>query len=124
MVAFDTLAADDRAEASAVFHLLRNLGSSFFISLSIAEIVRATGANYGRMSEMISPYNTTLGLPWAAGGWDLASVPGLAAIAKEITRQAAMIGYLNGFMMYTVASALGFLFVLGVRRRRSAMARG
>jgi len=70
VVAFDTLAADDRAEASAVFHLLRNLGSSFFISLSTAEIVWATGANYSRMSEMISPYNTTLALPWAAGGWD------------------------------------------------------
>jgi DHA2 family multidrug resistance protein len=124
VVAFDTLAADDRAEASAVFHLLRNLGSSFFISLSIAEIVRATGANYSRMSEMISPYNTTLALPWAAGGWDLASVPGLATIAKEIARQAAMIGYLNGFMMYTVASGLGLLFVLAVRRRRNAVARG
>ena len=124
VVAFDTLAADDRAEASAVFHLLRNLGSSFFISLSIAEIVRATGANYSRMSEMISPYNTALALPWAVGGWDLASVPGLATIAKEITRQAAMIGYLNGFMMYTVASGLGLLFVLAVRRRRSAVARG
>src|SRR4029450_5294775 len=82
-----------RSGSSAVFHLLRNLGSSFFISLSIAEIVRATAANYSRMSEMISPYNTTLALPWAAGGWDLASVPGLAAIAKEITCQAAMIGY-------------------------------
>jgi MFS transporter, DHA2 family, multidrug resistance protein len=124
VVAFDTLAADDRAEASAVFHLLRNLGSSFFISLSIAEIVRATAANYSRMAEMISPYNTTLALPWAAGGWDWASIPGLARIAKEITRQAAMIGYLNGFMMYTVASGLGFLFVLAVRRRRNAMARG
>ena len=41
-----------------MFHLLRNIGSSFFISLSIAEIVRATGANYSRMTEMISPYNT------------------------------------------------------------------
>ena len=28
----------------AVFHLLRNIGSSFFISLCVAEIVRATGA--------------------------------------------------------------------------------
>ena len=50
----------DRAEASSVFHLLRNIGSSFFISLSIAEIVRTTGANYSRMTEMISPYNTAL----------------------------------------------------------------
>src|ERR1051325_1740743 len=54
MVAFDTLDARYRAEASSVFHLLRNIGSTFFISLSIAEIVRTTGANYSRMSEMIT----------------------------------------------------------------------
>jgi len=35
-----------------------------------------------------------------------------------------MIGYLNSFMMYTVASGLGLLFVLAVRRRRNAVARG
>ena len=63
MVAFDTLAAKDRAEASSVFHLLRNIGSSFFISLSIAEIVRTTGANYSRLTEMITPYNRALAVP-------------------------------------------------------------
>ena len=52
--------AGQRAEASAIFHLLRNIGSSFFISLSIAEIVRTAGANYSRMTEMITPYNRAL----------------------------------------------------------------
>ena len=123
VVAFDTLAPSDRAEASSVFHLLRNIGSSFFISLSIAEIVRATGANYSRMTEMISPYNTTLSLPWVTGAWDFGSVAGLAKVAKEINRQAAMIGYLNAFVMYSIASGLGLLLVLTVRRRRSTLAR-
>ena len=49
--------AEPPRRGASVFHLLRNIGSSFFISLSIAEIVRATGANYSRMTEMISPYN-------------------------------------------------------------------
>jgi DHA2 family multidrug resistance protein len=123
VVAFDTLAPSDRAEASSVFHLLRNIGSSFFISLSIAEIVRATGANYSRMTEMISPYNTTLSLPWVTGAWDFGSVAGLAKVAKEINRQAAMIGYLNAFVMYSIASGLGLLLVLIVRRRRSTLVR-
>jgi DHA2 family multidrug resistance protein len=121
VVAFDTLEPKDRAEAAAVFHLLRNIGSSFFISLSIAEIVRATGANYSRMTEMISPYNTTLSLPWVTGAWRVDDAPGLARIAKEIGRQAAMIGYLNAFMMYTAASALAVALVLIVRRRASAV---
>src|SRR5436309_7782004 len=117
MVAFNTLAAKDRAEASSVFHLLRNIGSSFFISLSIAEIVRTTGANYSRMTEMITPYNQALAMPDVTGAWNFDTVPGLAKFANEIARQAAMIGYLNAFMMYTVTSALAVVFVLMVRRK-------
>ena len=46
------------------------------------------------------------------------TVPGLARVAKEIARQAAMIGYLNAFTMYTVTSALAVAFALMVRRRK------
>jgi MFS transporter, DHA2 family, multidrug resistance protein len=119
MVAFDTLAAKDRAEASSVFHLLRNIGSSFFISLSIAEIVRTTGANYSRMTEMITPYHSALAMPNVTGGWTFDTVPGLAKVANEIARQSAMLGYLNAFMMYTVASAFAILLVLMVRRKKA-----
>jgi DHA2 family multidrug resistance protein len=87
IVAFDTLAAKDRAEASSVFHLLRYIGSSFFISLSIAEIVRTTGANYSRMSEMITPFNPVLTMPNMTGMWNFDTVSGLAKLAAEINRQ-------------------------------------
>src|SRR5690242_12466195 len=119
-VAFGTLDPKHYAEASAVFHLLRNIGSSFFISLSIAEIVRASGANYSRMTEMITPYNRALTMPGMTGAWNFDTVPGLARVAKEILRQAMMIGYLNAFMMYTVASGLAVLFALLVRGRKAA----
>jgi DHA2 family multidrug resistance protein len=71
VVAFDTLEAKDYAEASSIFHLLRNIGSSFFISLSIAEIVRTTGANYSRMTEMITPYNRGAHHAGPDGGMEL-----------------------------------------------------
>jgi MFS transporter, DHA2 family, multidrug resistance protein len=122
MVAFDTLRVEDRAEASSVFHLLRNIGSSFFISVSVAEIVRATGANYSRMTEMITPYNPALAIPGSMGGWTTETAQGLAKLSGEIGRQAAMIGYLNAFMMYTVSSALAILIVLVVRRSGGATA--
>jgi DHA2 family multidrug resistance protein len=122
VVAFDTLDRAHIAEASAIFHLLRNIGSSFFISLSIAEIVRTTGANYSRMTEMITPYNHALTTPGLAGGWNFDTVAGLARVAKEIGRQAAMLGYLNAFTMYTAASALAVVFALMARRRRAGPA--
>jgi DHA2 family multidrug resistance protein len=119
VVAFGTLEAKQYAEAAAVFHLLRNIGSSFFISLSIAEIVRTSGANYSRMTEMINPYNRALTMPGLTGAWTFDTVPGLARVSKEIARQSAMIGYLNAFTMYTVTSALAVVVVLMVRRRQA-----
>src|SRR5712671_5148817 len=120
VVAFGTLEAKHYAEASAIFHLLRNIGSSFFISLSIAEIVRTSGANYSRMTEMITPYNRALTVPGMTGAWNFDTVPGLARVAKEILRQAMMIGYLNAFTMYTATSALAVVFALMARSRRVA----
>ncbi|TXL74795.1 DHA2 family efflux MFS transporter permease subunit [Vineibacter terrae] len=123
LATFATIEARYLAEGTAVYHLLRNIGSSFFISLCVAEIVRATGTNYGRMVEMVSPFNEALSLPWVMGGWTMDSTAGLARIAKEINRQAAMIGYLNAFGLYTLASALAvpaILFVAGKARARNA----
>ena len=108
------------AEAMAVFHLLRNIGSSFFISLCVADIINVTAQNYSRMTEMISPFNERLNLPWVMGGWTIDSIPGLAQLSKELTRQAALIGYLDAFAMYTAASGAAVLLVLLVRRRRAA----
>jgi DHA2 family multidrug resistance protein len=74
------------------------------------------------MTEMITPYNTTLAMRGLTGAWTFDTVPGLAKVANEIARQSAMIGYLNAFMMYTVTSALAVGFALMVRRPRAARA--
>ena len=70
LVTFSTIGSANLAEGTAVYHLLRNIGSSFFISICVAEIVRATSANYSRLIEMVNPYNRSLALPWVTGGWD------------------------------------------------------
>jgi DHA2 family multidrug resistance protein len=116
---FATLDPELRAEGTAVYHLMRNVGSSFFISLSVAEIVRSTGINYARLVEIVSPYNRTLAMPWAMGQWDVETAKGLARLSKEITRQSAMIGYLNAFGMYTAMSALAVPLIMLVRRARA-----
>ncbi len=100
-----------------VYHLLRNIGSSFFISICVAEIVRATSTNYSRMVELVNPFNKALALPWVTGGWDYETVAGLAKLSKEINRQAAMIGYINAFGLYTAASAMAIPLILLIGRR-------
>lgn len=122
IASFATLENRYWPEAMAVFHLLRNIGSSFFISMCVADIVRVTAQNYSRMSEMISPFNERLALPWVTGGWNVETLSGLARLSKEISRQAAMIGYLDAFAMYTTASAGAIVLVMLVSRRRRASA--
>ncbi len=114
---FATLEARLLPEAMALFHLLRNIGSSFFISVCVAEIVRATGSNYSRLTEQITPYNKALNLPWVMGAWSTETTEGLARLAKEINRQAAMIGYTNAFAWYTATSAGAILLIMLAKKR-------
>jgi DHA2 family multidrug resistance protein len=116
---FWTLPAEHRPEGVSVFHLLRNIGSSFFIAVSVSEVIRATAANTSRLGEDVSVYNRALSLPSVAGGWSLDTLQGLAGLAREINRQAAVIGYENAFLMYTLASAVGMPLSLLVRRARA-----
>jgi len=120
LVTFSTTSSANLAEGTAVYHLLRNIGSSFFISICVTEIVRATGTNYSYMVEMITHYSRALAFPWVTGGWDVESVGGLARLSKEINRQAAMLGYINAFGFYTLCSALAVPLVLLVGRSRRA----
>ena len=122
VMAFSTLEQRFMAEGMAVFHLLRNLGSSLFISIAVAQIIQSTSANYSRLSEVISPYNRVLDMPWVMGAWTVDTLPGLAKMATEINRQAAMIGYLNAFSLYTATSFAAILLVWLIPRRRSRVA--
>lgn len=123
IMAFSDLDPKYRPEAIGVFHLLRNVSSSMFISICVAEIIRSTGVNYARLAEFINPYNPVLTTPWITGAWDISSAPGLAKISKEISRQSAMIAYLNVFGLFTLVSGLAIPFALlvkpGTKRARA-----
>jgi DHA2 family multidrug resistance protein len=119
---FSNVADADRAETSAVFHLLRNLGSSFFISACVAEIVRSTGVNYSRMIEGVSVYNPSLALPWVVGAWDVTSLAGLQKLANEISRQSALIAHLNVFGLFSLACAVTIPLVLLIGKGRPRQA--
>ena len=120
LATFATTSSANLAEGTAVYHLLRNIGSSFFISICVAEVVRAGSANYSRLVEMVTPFNRTLMLPWVTGAWDVETVGGLAKLSKEIGRQAAMLGYINAFGLYTLASAIAIPLILFVSGRSRA----
>lgn len=116
IIAFSDLEPRVRPEALGIFHLLRNIASSLFISITFAEIVVSTGANHARLVEAINPFNPALGLHWVMGAWDAETAPGLARIGREITRQASLIAYINAFGLFTIVAAFAIPFALLFKR--------
>ncbi len=109
MVTFATIRPEHLAEGTAVYHMLRNIGSSVHISLSTVLVVRMTQANHAELTQHVSPYNEAMSLPWVTGSYDL------NAMQAEIARQAAMIGYLDSFWAFALTGLVVLPLVLLVR---------
>lgn len=112
MVTFATIRPEHLAEGTAVYHMLRNIGSSVHISLSTVLVIRMTQANHAELTQHVSPYNEAMSLPWVTGSYDL------NAIQAEIARQASMIGYLDSFWAFALTGLVVLPLVLLVRWKR------
>jgi DHA2 family multidrug resistance protein len=121
---FSTLDRRHLADATALFHLLRNIGSSVFISVSVAVIQRTTQVNYAELGEKVTPYRESLSYPGLTGLWTTETLQGLASLSREIGRQSTMIGYLNAFHLYAFACVAVLPFILAMRRARPRAAGG
>lgn len=115
VLAFSTLRPDQVTEASGVFTLVRNFGSSLYISLSIVVLVRSTTINYARMVEVINPFNAHL--REAPAAWNIGTTSGLMRFTNEIERQASMIGYINTFYLLALTAAVAVPLVWLMRIR-------
>ena len=120
IVAFASLPPAKLPEASAIFHLLRNFGSSIFISISVMAAIRTAKITHAELAESASPLNETLSFPGSVGGLPLDSIQNVLALAGEIDRQAQLIGYLNAFLLYTAAAVVTMPFLLLVRIKAAA----
>ncbi|MCB1739197.1 MAG: DHA2 family efflux MFS transporter permease subunit [Gammaproteobacteria bacterium] len=113
-LAFTTLSPTLIVEGSALFNLMRNLGSSLFISVCVLVLVRSTAQSYAGLGGVVSPFNELFHQADVAAYWSTSSSVGLASIAREIQRQASMVGYLNAFHLFTLAALsaipLAYLF--------------
>ena len=118
MVTFVTLAPGYVAEGSAIYHMVRNIGSSIHISLSTTLAVRMARTSYADLAQNVSPYNEALAMPWVTGAWNVNESAGLAALSREIARQATMVGYLDAFVFFVVTSLAVLPLILLVRWKR------
>ena len=111
-VTFSTLAQRYRTEAAALFALIRSVGASMGTSIVVAVLTRNFQANYMALKDFISDYSEALRL----SPWDLGSDASVAALSREVLRQAETIAFVNDFMLLAVAIAAATPLVLLLRR--------
>ncbi|MFC5698973.1 DHA2 family efflux MFS transporter permease subunit [Pseudomonas sp. GCM10022186] len=111
---FSTLAPRYRNDGTALFSLMRNVGSGIGISVVISYLAQRTQINHAVFSDFVTPFNQALTRATESGAIDLASPAGLAALNAEVTRQAATLAYLQDFrlMMFVTLAALPLLLLL------------
>jgi len=115
VIAFSSVSNQDFAEGSAVFHMLRNVGSSIFISISVTLVITSTAANYAGLTEFGTLFNELFRYPGIAGLWNIDNQQSLASLSGEMYRQGAMVGYINAFYLYTFTALLAFPLLLLVK---------
>ena len=118
-IAFSTLDQKYLDEGTAFYHLIRNMASSIYISISVAVIMRSSGQRYAEMTGHVSPFNQNFDLPWASRGWSATSTEGLSHLGHEISRQASMIGYINSFYMFSITAFAFIPLIFLVRWKKT-----
>jgi DHA2 family multidrug resistance protein len=112
-MAFATLDARYRAEGTAMFTLIRSIGSSIGISALQAITIRNTEIVHSRLTEGLRPDNpVAANLP---APYSFTEPGGIAALNAAISRQAAMVSYIDAFWLLAVLSAGATLLLLLVR---------
>lgn len=106
VLAFSTLPAPLVVQGSAIFNLLRNFGSSLFISFSILILVRSTAENYSGLVAAVSSPKVAIDFARHAHGLSGDSLKSLSVLQDEIGRQAAIGGYLNAFALTALVAAV------------------
>lgn len=111
LVTFSNFDPRRSAEGMTLFHFLRSIASSYYISASFVVVFHTQKMNYSDLVQWINPFNDRLGFGGVMGGWNTESATGLAGIAGEVTRQATTIGYINSFNLFLWTSLLVYPLV-------------
>ncbi|EGI78306.1 DHA2 family efflux MFS transporter permease subunit [Hylemonella gracilis] len=113
-VTFATIAPRWRSDATSLFSLMRNIGSSIGISVVTTYLAQRAQANHAAFAGYINPWSLPLQQAAHSGGIDLSTTAGLSTLNSLVTREAAVLAYLQDFrlMMWVTVAALPLVLLL------------
>ncbi len=119
-VAFSTLPTALRTEATGLFNLMRNIGSSIGIAVVSSLLVSGRQANHADIVAHVTPFNRLFQDPDIARFWSPLTAAGRAALDDEITRQATVIAFIDDFKLMMITALVAIPLVFFLRRGRPA----
>ncbi len=112
---FATLAPRLRNQGTPIFSLLRNIGGSVGISIVQALLTRGS-AQRARATGRAGRHPVTRACSTCLAAVNPSSPGGLALLNAEVSRQAALIGYVGDFTIMMVVTLLTIPLLLLIRR--------
>jgi DHA2 family multidrug resistance protein len=97
-----------RLPRTALYGLMRNIGSSIGISLVIFLLTRNTQIVHSELVGHVMPFNDALGALGPAQIWNRATTVGLAALDAEVTKQASIVAYADDFKLMMLVALVAF----------------
>jgi DHA2 family multidrug resistance protein len=116
VVAFPSLAAEQRTEAAAVFNLVRSVGASVGVSGALTLFVQASSVGRARLTEHVTPYSEALR---SQDGWSMATPEQLALLEEQIDLQAAMMAYVHDFWLFALGALAALPLLLFIGRQQT-----
>ena len=116
VAAFATLPAEMRTDGTALFSLLRNVGLAIGVSVTSVVLTQSTQIVHSQIAANLTAFNRNLQSGAAYLYWSTGNPQGFAALNAEVTRQAAIVAYVNDFKLLFVVSLLMLPLVLLMRR--------
>ena len=113
-IAFSTIDAKYRADATSLFSLVRNIGSSIGISIVSVMLTRNIQINHAELGAFISPFNPVLWTvsPGAAAG----NLTVLTQFDGLVNSQAAMIAYIDDFKLMMLVTLCAIPLALTLKK--------
>lgn len=121
-MAFSTLNPGNLPDATSLFTLVRNIGSSIGISAFTAVLTQNTQINHVELSAFINPFNPTF---WAANPTAaMGDRTALSQVDGMVNIQAQMISYVSDFKLMALVTACAIPLLLLLRSPKQAPAGG
>jgi DHA2 family multidrug resistance protein len=117
-VTFATLAPALRNDGTPIYSLLRNIGGSVGISIVQTLLTQGTARAHAQLAAGVAPGN--LGLAALPAFADPSTLAGRALLDGLVTRQAAMLAYLDDFRFMLVLTLLSMPLLLLIRKAAPA----